>query len=218
MKYFNIFNIRLLIVIMLGLSACGRQQDPDTLVLANSADIRGFDPALATDFRTGQTMSLVYDNLVRFNTGTELVPAIAKRWSIDETGTVYTFHLISNARFHAGDPVTAQDVVYSFERVLDPETGSPQSWLFDRIDGVREFMDGNRDHVAGLIAENDTTLRIHISEPFAPFLQYLAMPSASIVNRRQVETIQTDPAGSGPWRLDFWERDGELSLLRNDDY
>ncbi|MFQ6613111.1 MAG: ABC transporter substrate-binding protein, partial [Fidelibacterota bacterium] len=199
---------------------CGCEQDfdPTTLNLAVASDIRGFDPALATDIRTGETMALVYDNLVHFGDQTELLPGLAISWEIDDSGTHYSFHLRQDTQFQDGERVSASDVIYSFQRVLRPETGSPQTWLFDRIVGAREFMLGEAAAVRGLRAPDDTTVIIDLSEPFAPFIQYLAMPSASIINYRQVETVKTDPAGSGPWLLDHWERDGELVFVRNEQY
>lgn len=197
---------------------CTPDYEPEVLHLATATDLRGFDPALATDIHTGEVMALVYDNLVRFDVGTELVPALARRWEVSPDGLKYTFYLVKNARFHDGTPVTAEAARYSFQRVLDPATRSPQVWLFDRIVGAGAFMAGETVTVEGLRVPNDTTLVINIQKPFAPFIQYLAMPSAAVVNRRQVENIRDYPAGSGPWKLERWERDGELVLKRNDDY
>jgi len=187
-------------------------------MLAYPADIRGFDPALATDFRSGQIISLVYDNLVRFDRGTELIPNLARNWTISKDGLVYTFHLVTRARFHDGTLINAKHVVYSIRRILDPETNSPQNWLFNRIKGAKNFMEGSAATVTGLIARDDSTVVITLEQPFAPFIQYLAMPSAAVVNPRQVATINSVPAGSGPWRLQHWERDGELVFVRNQDY
>lgn len=200
------------------LVGCGKEQSPDTLLLAYPADIRGFDPAVATDFRSGQIISLVYDNLVRFDRGTELVPNLARDWEISEDGRMYTFHLVTRARFHDGTPIKAQHAVYSFQRILDPTANSPQSWLFDRIEGAKIFMEGSASAVTGLVARDDSTLVITLEQPFAPFIQYLAMPSAAVVNPRQVAAINSIPAGSGPWRLQHWERDGELVFVRNREY
>ncbi len=206
------------IVLALPFAGCDHTVDPETLHLAVASDIRGFDPALATDIRTGETMALVYDNLVHFGQGTDLLPGLARTWDIDSNGTRYTFHLSKEARFQDGERVTASDVIFSFQRVLLPETGSPQTWLFERIMGAKDFMEGKAAYIQGLRAPDDSTLIIKLEEPFAPFIQYLAMPSASIINQRMVKTIKALPAGSGPWSLDHWERDGELVFIRNEQY
>lgn len=211
---------RLLIIsILLWLAGCTPDSSSkDALILAFPADIRGFDPATATDFRSGRTMSLVYDNLVRFDQGTELVPCLAQYWDVSPDGRTYTFHLRRDARFFDGTPIRARDVIYSFTRILLPETRSPQTWLFDRITGARDVISGTKKTITGLKAVNDTTLVLRLDEPFAPFIQYLAMPTAAIVNQKQIKTIATHPAGSGPWQLETWDRDGELVFIRNEAY
>ncbi len=203
---------------LLILSCSPDNKNINELTIAYPADIRGFDPSTATDFRSGRTMSFVYDNLVRFDVGTELVPCLANTWEVSEDGIEYTFHLRKDALFFDGNNITASDVVYSFTRILLPETTSPQSWLFDRIVGAKDVLKSLAKNVSGLVINNDSTLIIRINEPFAPFIQYLAMPSAAIVNYRQIENIHVIPAGSGPWNLESWERDGEIIFARNESY
>ncbi|NIA18485.1 MAG: hypothetical protein GWO85_00145 [Simkaniaceae bacterium] len=210
--------LTILSLALLFISCKSDEKNISELTIAYPADIRGFDPSTATDFRSGRTMSFVYDNLVRFDVGTELVPCLAKAWDISENGRKYTFYLRRDARFFDGNPITAQDAVYSLTRILLPETASPQTWLFDRIVGAKDVIAGKTDTVSGLVAENDSTLVIRIVAPFAPFIQYLAMPSAAIVNYRQIENINVQPAGSGPWKLESWERDGEIIFVCNESY
>ena len=212
------FKKQTLVFISTIIVSCGQVKDEAVLTIAISSDIRGFDPAMAVDIRTGGVISLVYDHLVRFGSGTELLYSIAKDWSISEDGRTYTFLMNPSARFHDGTYILAQDVVFSIKRVLDPTNHSPQTWLFDKIVGAKEFMEGETKEIKGLEAKNDYTLRIEITKPFAPFIQYLAMPSAAIVNSSKSDKIRNVPAGSGPWKLDFWEKDGELAFSRNDDY
>ena len=212
------FKKQTLVFISIIIVSCSQVKDEPVLTIAISSDIRGFDPAMAVDIRTGGVISLVYDHLVRFGSGTELLPSIAKEWSISEDGRTYTFSMNPSARFHDETYILAQDVIFSIKRVLDPTNHSPQTWLFDKIVGAKEFMEGKTKEIKGLEARNDYTLRIEIIKPFAPFIQYLAMPSAAIVNSSKSDKIRNVPAGSGPWKLDYWEKDGELVFSRNDDY
>ena len=218
MKKHVLFIKHTLIFISIIIVGCSNINDESRLTIAISADIRGFDPAMASDIRTGEVISLVYDHLVRFGNGTELLPSIAKDWSVSEDGCTYVFLLDPSARFHDETYISAQDVIFSIKRVLDPSGQSPQTWLFDRIVGAKKFLEGQTKEIGGLEAINDYTLRIEINKPFAPFLQYLAMPSAAIVNPSKSDKIRSFPAGSGQWKLDYWEKDGELVFLRNDDY
>lgn len=201
------------------ITSCDKKdRDPDTLNFALITDVRGFDPAFATDIRTGKMMALVYDNLVHFGESTKIIPGIAHSWKQDETGTKYTFYLNTSARFQDGSRVTAADAVSSIKRVLSPTIGSPQSWLFNRIKGADAYMNKGAAFVLGLKNINDSTLVIELEEPFAPFIQYLAMPSASIVNTNHESSIKESPAGSGPWILEDWQRDGQISFKRNEMY
>jgi peptide/nickel transport system substrate-binding protein/oligopeptide transport system substrate-binding protein len=103
-------------------------------------------------------------------------------------------------------------------RLLSPEIGSPQSWLFNKVKGANKYTNGNAPFVSGLKNINDSTLVIELMEPFAPFIQYLAMPSASIINIKHEATIKEIPSGSGPWIMKNWERDGFISYERNEHY
>ncbi len=205
-------------LLFLFLVGCETEKEKQSLNLALSADIRGFDPALATDVRTGKLISLVYDNLVSFGDSVEIFPGLAKEWSVSNDGKKYSFTIRSNAFFHDGSPITSKDVVFSFERIINPKTLSPQRWIFNNIDGVNEFLSGKTSNISGLIVKNDSLLIIKLIKPFSPFIQFLAMPSASIVNHRVVNTIATSPAGSGPWKLLNWHRDGKIKFSRNKNY
>ena len=209
--------IRILILSLLFLG-CVKEIDYKTLTTAFSTDIRGFDPAFATDIRTGKIISLVYDNLVRFDNEMNLVPALAQQWSVDLTGRKYTFIIRNNVHFHDGSLLTVFDIAKSFQRILDPNTASPQTWLLDRIIGAKDFMIGKEDSLKGLIISNDSTIVIKLDKPFAPFIQYLAMPAVAIINIKENESLTQTPSGSGPWKLERWERDGEIILSRNEKY
>ena len=163
------------------LVGCETEKEKQSLNLALSADIRGFDPALATDVRTGKLISLVYDNLVSFGDSVEIIPGLAKEWSVSSDGKKYSFTIRSNAFFHDGSPITSKDVVFSFERIINPKTLSPQRWIFNNVDGVNEFLSGKTSNISGLLVKNDSLLIIKLIKPFSPFIQFLAMPSASIV-------------------------------------
>jgi len=210
--------LRVLLLSLLLMGCADRNIDYQTLTITYSADIRGFDPAFATDLRTGKVVSLLYDNLVRFDFDMNLVPGAAKRWEVSADGRKYTFIIRKNIRFHNGDLLTVDDIIASFERILNPQTISPQTWLLDRISGVDDYMHGESDHVWGLTALDDSTVVIELDEPFSPFIQYLAMPATAIINRAAMDHLSNTPAGSGPWKLDEWERDGEILFTRNTTY
>lgn len=190
------------------------------LVLAGSESTnpRDYDPA--TTHSAGDKM--VFSGLVSFDTQLNIVPELAETWDISTDGTVYIFKLRENARFHDGRPVTAQDVIYSWERAANPETQSDTvlTYLGDIV-GVREMYEGQADHISGLKALDDDTLEVTIDAPKPYFLLKLTYPTAFVVDRYNVESgaeWYRTPNGTGPYRLIKWERFSVIVLERNEDY
>jgi oligopeptide transport system substrate-binding protein len=140
---------------------------------------------------------------------------------VGEDGAVYTFYLRRNAVFHDGRPVTAADVIFSWERAANPATGSDtvQTYLGDIV-GVREMMAGQADSIRGLRAVDDHTLEVRIDAPKVYFLAKLTYPVAFVVDRHNVAAPnwQYEPNGTGPFRLEVWRDDEILVLARNDRY
>src|SRR5690606_3197457 len=94
---------RLASAALLVLAACGGETgDRSTLNYYFTYDPRSLDPALSTDVPTGETITLIFDNLTRFDIDANLEPGLAERWDVDSAGLVYTFHLRPNVTFHDG--------------------------------------------------------------------------------------------------------------------
>jgi oligopeptide transport system substrate-binding protein len=190
------------------------------LVLAGSESTnpRDYDPA--TTHSSGDKM--VFSGLVSFDPNLNLVPELAESWEISPDGTVYTFHLRPNARFHDGRPVTARDVVYSWERAADPATDSDTvlTYLGDIV-GVDERVNGQADHIAGLRVIDDLTLEVTIEAPLPYFLMKLTYPTAFVVDEANVtsgpEWYRT-PNGTGPYRLVRWDTFEVMIYERNPDF
>lgn len=178
----------------------------ETLFLAGgeSTNPRDHDPATTH----GSGDKLVFSGLVSFDPQLNLVPELAESWEVRD-GTAYTFTLRPNAHFHNGRPVTAQDVVYSWERAADPATASDTvlTYLGDIV-GVREMKEGQAEHIAGLQVIDDHTLRVTIDAPKPYFLLKLTYPTAFVLDRDNVESGSAwyrTPNGTGPYRLTRWE-------------
>jgi len=192
---------------------------PGFLYLRLSSDITTLDPALIVDVAGGSVAAKIYNGLVRFDENSKVVPDLAENFSISADGKTYRFKLRKGVRFHDGRQLRAKDVKNSFERVLSPATKSSRTWLFDRISGAKEFMNGTAADVLGIRALDEYTLEIEISEPFGPFLDLLAMPPAYVVHSGAASSdLSSNPIGTGPFRLTEWKRGRELTLSRNDDY
>jgi len=180
------------------------------------------DPAHIVDVTGGLIAAKLFNGLVRLDEGLHVIPDIAERWEVSPDGTTYVFHLKKCVYFHNNKEVNASDFKYSFERILSPKGRSPNSWVFDKIAGSREFMEGKADRVRGILVRDPYTLLIILEKPFSPFLYLLTMTAAYVVPREAVEQWGADfsahPAGTGPYQLSEWKHNDRLLLSRNERY
>jgi ABC-type transport system substrate-binding protein len=180
------------------------------------------DPALVTDVTGGVIAAKLFNGLVKLDPDLNVVPDIADRWEIGDNGRSFLFHLRRGVRFVNGREVTAQDVRFSFMRILDPKGKSPNSWVLEKIAGAREFMDGSAKEVAGIRVIDRYTVMIRLERTFSPFLNLLTMTAAYIVPKEEVEKwgieFGAHAAGTGPFAVSRWNNDSELVLKRNDRY
>ncbi|HJR81635.1 MAG TPA: peptide ABC transporter substrate-binding protein [Anaerolineales bacterium] len=190
------------------------------LVLAGgeSTNPRDYDPA--TTYGSGN--KLIFSGLVSFDPQLNLTPDLAEKWDISPDGTIYTFHLRENAKFHNGRAVTAQDVIYSWERAASPalESDTALTYLGDIV-GVKEMASGDADHIEGLAALSDHTLQVKIDAPKPYFLYKLTFSTAFIVDKENVESgveWYRQPNGTGPYRLLEWQRFERIVYEANPDF
>ena len=171
------------------------------LVIASGQDIPNFDPHTATGYSASFFLRNVYDPLVRVaGNPPEPVPALAESWQVAEDGLTYTFMLNSNAKFHSGNPVTSEDVVYSFKRALELAKGN--SWM------IRNIVTPD-----GVAAIDATTVDFKLVTPFAAFLQVL--PWIFIVEKAVVEANLGDDMGQG-WMLTNTAASGPFQVARTE--
>ena len=181
------------------------------------------DPHKTSDTTSAFIIGEVFSGLVTLNTDLQIVPDIADRWEISQDGMVYTFHLLPDAKFADGKPVTAQDFVYSLNRAADPELASPvaRTYLSDIV-GVTEVLDGEATEISGLKAIDERTLEITIDAPKAYFLAKLTYPTAFVVDKDNVESggdNWTDaPNSTGPFMLKEYKIGEHIILERNDNF
>ena len=192
----------------------------EALVLSGgeSTNPRDYDPATTL----GSGDKLAFSGLVSFDPKLNLTPDLAESWEVSADGTVYTFHLRENAKFHDGKPVTAGDVIYSWERAASPELASDTvlTYLGDIV-GIREIADGQADHASGLVALNDHTLQVTINAPKPYFLYKLTYPTAFVLDKDNVEGGEEwyrQPNGTGPYRLKEWNRFKSMVYEANQDF
>jgi peptide/nickel transport system substrate-binding protein/oligopeptide transport system substrate-binding protein len=195
---------------------------PNHLYLRLNSNPTTLDPALITDVQGGGIAAKLFNGLVRFDEDLTIVPDIARSWSLSEDQRAYTFRLRNTVRFSNGRTVKAGDFRYSFERVLTPGTKAPLTWVLDKIEGAGDFISGKTGSVSGIRVVDDQTLVLRLEKPFGPFLSLLAMVTAYVVPREEVERLGQDfgthPQGTGPFLLREWKHGQDLVLEAREDY
>lgn len=189
------------------------------------------DPAYARDQASDWMTAQIFNGLVELDSLLKVRPSIAKSWEISEDGLRYTFHLRKDIYFHphpqfgadSSRTVNAQDFVFSFTRICNPQTASTGQWVFNgKILGLKDFREGRHPTVKGFQALNDSTFQILLTRPFPPLLGLLAMPYGRVVPQEIVEKLGEDfqrfPIGTGPFQLFQWRENDYLILHRNPTY
>ncbi len=221
----SVLALALAVVLLAAAQGCrwsGNDRLPGYLYLRLSTNPTTLDPALITDVMGGGIAAKIFNGLVRFDDNLDIVPDIARSWSLSKDQRTYTFRLRKDVRFSNGRTVTARDFRYSFERVLTPATRAPHTWVLDKIEGANDFLSGKAKAVSGIRVIDDDTLEIRLAKPFGPFLSLLAMGTAYVVPREDVERLGQDfgthPVGTGPFVLAEWKHGQSLTLTARDDY
>jgi peptide/nickel transport system substrate-binding protein len=184
------------------------------VVTMNTVQIFGtIDPAKVNDYTEYMAAVNLYDGLVTVDESGNILPQLAESWEANDDSSVFTFHLNPDAVFQDGSPVTADDVVYTVERLLSINQGP--AFLFE---GILE--PGNIEAV------DDHTVVFTLTDTFSPFLA--TMPAVFIVNADLVrenegddqaqEYLATNVASAGPYTLESWERGSRMTLVRSDNY
>ncbi len=220
----RILSALLALAMALGMAACGTGTEPvvdtgddtaqgnegteakDTLIVAKQSDPSGLDPHMAADEAAIRAIENMYNSLLTYTTVYgEVAPSLAKSYEVSEDSLTYTLHLVEGVKFHSGREMTAEDVVYSLNRIKN--------------EGVRA---SHFEYMENIVSEGDYTVVITLSQPFAPFATYLAHPNNVIVDKDVVEanggSLSNADAGTGPFMLNKWEVGTALTLDKFTEY
>ncbi|MCU1571122.1 MAG: peptide transporter substrate-binding protein [Naasia sp.] len=194
-----------------------------TFHMALASDLPTLDPAQAGYDATSWSMVVaVFSSLVDYDEGLGVTGDLAETWTVSEDGLTYAFQLRDGLNFSDGSPLTTDDILFSFNRLLDPDTASPGSYLFSNIAGAADYMDGSADSISGITAPDKSNVVIELVEPQPYFANILAMPYARIMSEAQVkkypEDISQHALGSGPFTVESLTPGQELVLARNPAY
>lgn len=206
MKKFFLLLISLALIGSLLTSFALAESRGGTLSIGVDQEVVGLDPHIVTAFSSFRRLDLLYNTLVKLDYNLDIVPDLADSWEIPDSLT-YIFHLKKGVKFHNGRELTADDVKFSLERILDPKTASPGRSYIIPISNIESI--------------DQYTIRIELSSPLASFLDGLTSKNCAIVPKEEVEkygNLQRNVVGTGPFKLEEWVPDNYMKLVRNPSY
>ena len=221
-KVIGCIKIAVIVAITGQLAACYNKKNSEGKIFHYNefSGISSLDPAFAKSQSTMWAAHQLFNTLVEIDDSLHIIPSLAKSWDVSVDRTVYIFHLRSDVFFHddnafpngKGRKMTAKDVEYSFSRIIDKQTASPGSWIFNRkVDTIQPFK-----------AIDDSTFQLKLLRPYIPVLGIISMQYCSIVAKEAVEKYGIDfrrhPVGSGPFQFVAWEEGQALVLKKNPAY
>ena len=225
-------------------------KNPDSYIVATNVEPASLDPAYVYDIASAAQIQNIYETLLKFDKSSteKFIPGLATEWNVSADGKTYRFLIRGGVTFHNGNPLTPEDVEYSFERgmVQDYSLG-PQWLIFEPLFGLGVYTSRSEN---GLIPLQDIKSKVEVdgnwvqfnlAAPYAPFLQILASSWGSIVDMdwciaqgdwngtQESYGALNNPGpngtplnsianGTGPYRLEYWQPGAEISLVRNDEY
>jgi peptide/nickel transport system substrate-binding protein len=196
---------------VLGAGGPGEAQERVLRVRIGS-DVTGFDPAKLFNIENQTVCNQIYNGLVRYDYDRDnrILPDLAERWELSADGKTYTFFLRKGVKWHRGyGELTAEDVKFSYERVLDPKTASRYRGEFKLVDRIE--------------AVDPHTVRIHLKAKYPGFLHKVAgYNQGFVISKRALEKLgdqhTTNPIGTGPFVFESWSPKNQVVLVANKDY
>ena len=189
----RIFLFFLLISDGLVLGEYSKVQGPQILRRSNQVEPESLDPHKVLGFYESQIIHDLFEGLVSYGPKGEILPALAKSWEISDDGKEYRFFL-RDAQWSNGEPIRADDVVFSFRRLMDPSTGASSAFMFYAIKNAAEINTGEIEDISalGVFAQTPNIVVITLNSPKNYFLDLLAHRAAVILNKKLLEKFDLD--------------------------
>ncbi len=213
--YQHSFYLLAMVILIMG---CSRQSSDSTRVFRYNEhkNIGSLDPAFSKDLADIWATNQLFNGLVQMDDDMQVIPCIAKSWTISEDALSYSFNLRQDVFFHkhglfgkdSTRRVIASDFEYSLNRLIDDQIASPGRWVMNKVDHFK--------------ALNDSVFMIKLEQPFPAFLGLLTMKYCSVVPHEVAEHYRSDfrsnPIGTGPFSFKRWEENIKLVFRRNPFY
>ena len=197
--------------ILMSLAAAASARD---IVVAQSSDLRSNNPGVNRDGNTDGVILHIVEGLVGYANNGEVKPLLAASVDMATDGLSYTFKLRDGVKFHNGKPLTAEDVVWNWNRYMDPKT----KWTC-----IRDFDGSGTVHVTGIKAVDTSTVTMTLEKPSAVFLGLMARPECGYTGIISPDSVAADgtfdkPIGTGPFKWDSWKKGEYIHLAKFDGY
>lgn len=202
----------LMTVALLALAGCS-QEDPTAadsaatkqLIYGMASEIEKVNPVLD---ESQEIDTLLFRGLTKPDKENQVVPDLAESWEISDDQLTYVFALRQDALWQDGEPVTAEDVKFTFDQIKNPETNTPISGEFNEIESVE--------------ATGDYEIKMTLHRPFPPLLDKLkiGIVPQHLLHAENLNSTEfnQNPVGNGPFKLKNWGADHTITLERNEDY
>lgn len=208
-------------------SGCIPSQPRADLVICNGPDPETLDPALVRAAADLRITGALFEGLTRLNARTATPePGLAERWDVLEDGRFYRFHLRTGLAWSTGEPIAAEDVVYSWQRVVDPRTAASYAGHLFFLRNAREINQGLLPDPAqlGVRARGPGVVEVELVSPTPIFLDLCASRALAVVPRQTIERLgdgwlKARPLPvSGPYQLESWRIQDKVRVRRNPRY
>lgn len=226
MRWKNLLCLTLVLGVLASFVSCKGKETNQIIKYDISSEPVNLDPQLANDYASSLVVFNMMEGLLRINSEGKLTEGVAENYSVDESGLLYTFNLRPDAKWENGESVTANDFVFAFRRLFDPQTNSSTAKNYYCIKNARAYHRGKTSaDKLGVEATGDFTLRITLGFANPIFLQLLTNAAAMPCNEKFFyETkgkygLDADKTlSNGPFVLNGWAHNDYLSLRRNTRY
>ncbi len=198
------------LILALFLSGCSSpgHKNPKTISVGSIGDAQKLNPILASDGASAEVAGWVFNGLVKYDPGLNLVPDLAEKFETTPDCKNVTFYLKKGVKWHDGEEFTADDVLFTYQKIVDPKVATPYSGGFERVDHVR--------------AVNRYQVEVSYKEAFAPALANWGLgiiPKHLLTGKDlQTDSFNQHPIGTGPYKFKEWAPQQKIVLESNPDY